>query len=132
MRIGMLLAVLLLVHTTALEASGSTVIYRCEQADGVVFADRPCASKASAYTPGAPINQYTPAAMPSRATAQKPVRKKAAVSDATASKDAQCQRWESALRDIRSQMRAGYSLQQGERLRARKTRLDQQVRAARC
>jgi len=51
---------------------------------------------------------------------------------ATAAVAAACERLQNSLRDVAARMRSGYNVKQGEQLRARKARLEQQRRAGKC
>jgi hypothetical protein len=120
----------------ALEAR---VIYRC-MSDGVAtFSDKPCGNDARAYQAGESRSaRYTSAestAVVARVE-QPPARKKnrQQPTDANAkSKIAnECRRLNEALRGVRQRMRAGYTVDAGERLKLRKLQIERRRRERRC
>ena len=68
---------------------------------------------------------------PSRREARQPAAVHRAVQDQVRHAAA-CERLRNALRDVAARMRAGYNAKQGEQLRERKTKLEQQRRAQKC
>jgi hypothetical protein len=125
-------------------------LFRCTLGGVTTFADRPCGdtteeraqAQAVALRPdiidrrdaSPPARWDTSKALPSPAPSATSVQE---VTDrllaASRQRHAQtCRRIEAALRDIRSKMRAGYTMQQGERLRARQRTLNSQRRAEQC
>jgi hypothetical protein len=119
-------------------ALAAVVIYRCTVQDVTVFSDRPCEPDAVAYEPDTSrVSTYNPPpASPSTKPAPQPrierKRGRASAGDDQARHAAVCERLRSGLKDIAAQMRAGYNVKQGERLRERKARLEQQRRAQKC
>lgn len=113
------------------------LVYRCTVGGVTTYSDRPCApeavpyrpdtSRVSTYDPPPPGPETTPA-KPSR---KSPTRRRAAEPD-QARRDAACARIRTSLKEIAQRMRAGYDGKQGERLRERKAKLEQQRRAQKC
>ena len=106
--------------------------------DVTVFSDRPCAADAARYEPDTSrVSTYSPpprqpfaAAVPSREAAAA-ARPRAAGADQVRHA-ADCERLRNALKDVAARMRAGYSVKQGEQLRERKAKLEEQRRAEKC
>jgi hypothetical protein len=117
------------------EAFAQVPIYRCVVNGVVVFADRPCGDDARPYEPNAAsVSSYAPVtadvlqaanAAPRSAGRREPVPPHAQRAQA-------CARIEHALDEIRAKQRAGYSLKQGERLKARQRKLAAERRELRC
>lgn len=135
MRVAMLvLGSLLIAHP----AGAQTNIYRCTGEAGTVYSDRPCEgsaapheidnSRVTVYTPAAADKSATPAS--ARPTKAKPPRK--ARPPDPAKHQLACARLEQALRDVRTKMRSGYGVEEGERLKARQRQLDQRRRLEKC
>lgn len=119
-------------------STAQPAIYRCV-GETVVYTDRPCESGAdpheiddsrvSIYTP-APAAKRTSVAKPS-----KPAKAKRAKPRRAADPDrhrAQCASLDQGLRDVRSKMRRGYGVREGERLKTRQRQLKRQRRAQKC
>ncbi|HEY7638474.1 MAG TPA: DUF4124 domain-containing protein [Steroidobacteraceae bacterium] len=112
-------------------------VYRCT-VDGVtVFSDRPCEPGAAAYEPDTSrISTYSPPpATATQASAQPRADRKrrgAAIAEEQARHAALCERLRSGLKDVAARMRSGYNAKQGEQLRERKSKLEQQRRAQKC
>jgi hypothetical protein len=114
------------------------VIYRCE-VDGVTtYQDRPCDRDSVQYEPDAArVSSYAPpaaAADPVNA-ARKPRRRPvagASIAQAQAKRAEECRRIAASLQEIKAKTRAGYNAKEGERMRARKAKLDDRRRAHRC
>lgn len=124
----------------ALASSGTAevTIFRCVLDGVVAFSDRPCGTQPQKYVPDdALISTVSapPASMPT-VPPVKPARaghKQAASIAASQAKLAEkCTRIERSMRDVRSKMRAGYDVRQGERLRERQRKLMEERRALRC
>jgi hypothetical protein len=131
----LVLGSLLLTHP----AGAQTTIYRCVGEGGTVYSDRPCAqnadlheiddSRVTVYTPPtAAKRSATPAA--ARPTKARPA-KKARLPDPARHRLA-CARLEQSLRDVRTRMRTGYGVKEGERLKTRQRQLDQRRRLEKC
>jgi hypothetical protein len=117
-------------------SAGAPTLYRCT-VDGVTtYSDRPCAPDAVEYEPDTSrTSTYSaPPASTSAAAAAKPAspRRRAAAAEDQVRHSAACERLRGALRDVAARMRAGYDVKQGEQLRERKKRLEQQRRAQKC
>ncbi|HKE95823.1 MAG TPA: hypothetical protein VKB34_16015 [Povalibacter sp.] len=134
--IAVALAVTLLASQARAAESPTHTIYRCETAQGITFADRPCGPNSQPYAPdlrGVSVIATTPPATVSitrdppaaRATRQ-------GSSSAATTKADVCLRLAQSLHKIASTMRAGYSAKQGERLRERKQELEDKRRQQRC
>ena len=114
------------------------LVYRCTVGGVTTYSDRPCAPEAVPYRPDTSrVSTYDPPPA-SRATAPaEPPRKSRTRRRDTSGADqvrhtAACDRIRNSLRDVAERMRAGYGVKQGERLRERKTKLEQQRRAQKC
>ena len=125
-------------HVFGAESARSATIYRCS-VDGVAtFSDRPCGDRSSAYEPDAAlVSTYTApstSVAPDRArrSSPRPIARGSSIAAVQAKRAEECQRIQASLRDIRSRMRAGYNAKEGERLRARQERLEDQRRSQRC
>jgi len=127
-------------HTLTAQAT----VFRCT-VDGVVtFSDRPCGHDAAAYesnlanvaSSSASDAAQAPAnagAIPSAAQSKRaPARADSSIALEQAKHADMCARLEQSLREIRSKMRSGYDLKQGERLRERQRRLREQSRLEKC
>jgi hypothetical protein len=121
----------------SISALALLLVYRCIVGGVTTYSDRPCAPEAVPYQPDAsrvstyesppPSRETTPAA-PAR---KSPTRKRADGAD-QGRHDAACERIRNSLREVAGRMRAGYDVKQGERLRERKAKLEQQRRAQKC
>lgn len=120
--------------------SGPTTatVYRCAVGDQITFSDRPCGAGAQIYEPDTSrVSTYdppAPAASGARPAAKRdrPRISNGSIEAARAKKKAECSRWRAELKALRDKMRAGYRSKEGERLRERQSRLQSQLRAARC
>ena len=116
----------------------AVLIYRCTVGGVTTFSDRPCAAEAVPYQPDTSrVSTYDPPPASRKATSAEPPRSAPARRRASGGQDqvrhaAACERLRNALRDVAARMRAGYNAKQGEQLRERKTKLDQQRRAQKC
>ena len=119
------------------QAPASTV-YRCTSQQGVtVFSDRPCEPAATPYEPDTSwVSTYSPPPVSRSVTTVAPPRapavRRRGGGDDQARHAATCERLRNSLKEVAARMRAGYSAKQGEQLRERKARLEQQRRAQRC
>ena len=111
------------------------LVYRCTVGGVTTYSDRPCSPDAAPYHPDTsrvstydppPVSQTAPAAPPPRARTRAPGR------ETEVRHAAKCERFQSSLREIAARMRSGYNVKQGEQLRARKAKLEQQRRAEKC
>lgn len=112
-------------------------IYRCSDERGTVYSDRPCAENADPHEiDDSRVTVYTPEPTAPRATASarptKSKRAKAARLPDPAKHDATCAKLEQGLRDVRTKMRTGYGVKEGERLKERQRQLDQRRRTEKC
>jgi hypothetical protein len=69
---------------------------------------------------------------PAKPPAGSPPRRRASGNEDQVRYATACERIRNSLKDIAARMRAGYDAKQGERLRERKTKLEQQRRAQKC
>lgn len=112
-------------------------IYRCEVNGQLTFSDRPCAPAAQRYEiDPADVNTYeapvvSRAPRPSRAKRQVTRSNSDSLTQLAKQKQT-CERLARGLKDIRSKMRAGYKVGEGEKLKARQQKLKSQLRLARC
>ena len=119
-------------------AQGEASIYRCVVGGVVTFADRPCGAEATTYQPDIDrVSSYTAPPAPSEAPSMRSsTKKRTTARSSTAANQvgraAECDRIQTALRDIRAKMRAGYNAKEGERLKARQAKLNDRRRAQRC
>lgn len=113
-------------------------VYRCKAQGLTTFSDTPCAANAQVYEADTSrVSSFEPVETPvsRRAAAPKKVaraRQDGSIAAAQARHAAECERVNDALREIESKMRAGYSVQEGERLKERQSKLDKKRKAARC
>ena len=126
----------LLSSTSSLAAAAT--IYRCESAGGLVFSDRPCAANAEIHkTDGGRVTVYDAPPISKRASAPRPkvsnaarsARKSAA---ARVKHQAACAKLEASLREVRSRLRTGYGVKEGERLKTRQRQLAERRRTEKC
>jgi hypothetical protein len=113
------------------------LVYRCTVGGVTTYSDRPCSPDAVAYQPDTtrvstydppPASQTTAPAQPARTSA----RKRGSGRDDQVRHAAACERLQNSLREVAAHMRSGYKAKQGEQLRARKAKLEQQRRAEKC
>lgn len=123
----------------SLTQAGASTIYRCVEDGHVIYSDRPCGSDASAYEadPSRISILESAPAVATKPAKSRPKAKRAASADvsiaaAQAQHAQRCAALARSLRDIRSEMRAGYDFKQGERLRARQRKLVEQQRELKC
>ena len=122
-------------------ALSAAEIYRCEAAGVATYQDRPCSKHSTRYEPDTDrVSTYAPPpASPSASSPPNAVRKTrkrdaagASIAQAHTKRAEECQRSSAALREIKAKMRAGDNAGEGERLRARKAKLDERRRAHKC
>jgi hypothetical protein len=118
---------------------GDRPIYRCSEAGVATYSDRPCGASTDVYSWSTPAPAETvsvaPAtvskryeAKPTRARRERGVR---ATSRAEVRPN-ECQRLTAELRQLKSRMRAGYGVVEGERLRDRQRSVGARHRELRC
>lgn len=114
----------------------ATSVYRCELDGIATFSDRPCAADAVPHQlDAATLNTYAapPLRTSGRPTAKSRSSKRPNEPPTAGLKQQQvCERLKQRLKGIRSQLRAGYKVAAGERLKGRETRLKAELRSARC
>lgn len=121
------------VHPPAVSAQ--TTIYRCS-VDGVLtFSDHQCGPE-SEPVKTRPLNVIGPTAVtaPAKPQSERSERRKepAAKSPSQDKRAEACAKLALSLKELRSKMRAGYGVQEGERLRARQESLRERQKIARC
>jgi hypothetical protein len=129
---------LLAVALAAADLGDTPTIYRCG-GEHVVYSDRPCGADASTHPiDGSRVTIYE---APSAQHASAPTPKKAASRPSNTGRkaaasheqrQAKCNKLNQSLRDLRTKMRTGYGVEEGERLKARYRRLTEQRRAEKC
>jgi hypothetical protein len=118
--------------------AASPPIYRCEINGVMTFSDRPCGAQSTAYEPeAARVSTYDASPVPKEAARARLQSNRSAATRSSIAADQlkraeQCERIRTGLREIRSKMRAGYNAKEGERLKARYSKLNEQRRAERC
>jgi len=135
----LLLPLLLLNIANVSDAMEARVIYLCKTEQSTTFSDTPCGSDARTYEPDDRlVSRYTPNEVASTrskdagATSAKKNRQKSATSNDRSTHENDCKRLDIALRDIARKMRSGYTARQGERLKERKSTLEQKRRDQHC
>lgn len=114
------------------------LVYRCTVGGVTTFSDRPCAPDAALYQPDTSrVSTYDPPAAAKTATPAQPARSPARRQRGSSNQDqvrhaAVCARLHNSLRNVAARMRSGYNAKQGEQLRQRKAKLEQQRRAQKC
>jgi hypothetical protein len=134
------IAVLLLSQAT-IEVGASpafpTAVYRCVVEEVVTFSDRPCDAEAKHYAPESEWVSTVEVAKPFSPSTRAPERKvqrvqSGSIAAAQAKHKEECARIEESLREVRSKLRAGYDVKQGERLKDRDRKLKADLRSKRC
>jgi hypothetical protein len=122
----------------SLYAVALVLVYRCTVGGVTTYSDRPCAPEAVPYQPDTSrVSTYDPPpAAPATAPAEPPRKSPARRRDTSGADQvrhaAACERIRNSLRAVAERMRAGYDVKQGQRLRERKAKLEQQRRAQKC
>jgi hypothetical protein len=119
------------------QSGASPTLYRCTVEGVTTYADRPCAADAVRYVPDpSRTSTYSPPpASPATTAGSPPTTPRRPRPDAGEDQGrhaAVCERLRTALKDVAARMRAGYNIKQGEQLRERKRKLEQQRRAHKC
>lgn len=117
----------------------SPTIYRCDSDGAVVYSDRPCAADAAVYeNGGSRVTVYEAPAVserPSSRTSKPTTRKAKSNRNAGArleQRQVLCAKLDQSLRDVRTRMRTGYGVKEGERLKARQRQLMERRRNEKC
>jgi hypothetical protein len=114
------------------------LVYRCTVGGVTTYSDRPCGAEAAPYQPDTSrVSTYDPppasrTAAPPQPTRTSPARRRESSSADPVRHQAACERLHNALKEVAARMRSGYSAKQGEQLRERKAKLEQQRRAQKC
>lgn len=114
--------------------AGASTVYRCER-DGVpTFSDHPCDANAVPHVSSQQINTYTP---PALVSSKSPARRAARATRSANGKAEErrlqeCAHLQAGLQEIRSHMRRGYGVSEGERLRERQAKLQSRRREQHC
>ena len=114
------------------------LVYRCTVGGVTTYSDRPCGPEAVQYQPDTsrvstydpPPTSRTPA--PAQPPRTSPARRSRSSDADQVRHAAACERLHRALKDVAARMRSGYSVKQGEQLRERKAKLEQQRRSQKC
>lgn len=114
-----------------------SAVYRCVVEQVVTFSDRPCDAEAKHYIPESEwvstVEVSKPPTTPRRVPGRQGARAQtSSIAAAQAKHKEECTRMEEALREVRSKLRAGYDVKQGERLKARDRKLNADLRSKRC
>lgn len=114
-----------------------SAVYRCVVEQVVTFSDRPCDAEAKRYTPESEWVSTVEVSKPPTTPRRVPTRQVAraqtsSIAAAQAKHKEECARMEEALREVRSKLRAGYDVKQGQRLKARDRKLNADLRSKRC
>jgi hypothetical protein len=113
-------------------------IYRCESASGLIYSDRPCGAEAMVHTgdgtavsvyDAPPISNHASPPRSKSPTPAKSARKRAA---ADAKHQEACAKLDQSLREVRTRLRTGYGLKEGERLKSRQRQLAERRRTEKC
>jgi len=132
-----LLALLMFANAAPAETPNARTIYRCIADNVTTFSDKPCQTGAQPYKfDEARVSRYTPLessaqSKESSSHGTNKKRQKAALAAAESSVK-ECKKIHDALRVIAGNMRSGYTVAQGERLKQRKAQLDARRRDIRC
>jgi hypothetical protein len=121
-------------------AGDSPALYRCDNGGATVYSDRPCAADARPHQlDDSRVTVYEALPRAERAassrTNQRASRQSRASRDSAASYEKhqiKCDRLGRSLRDVRTKMRTGYGVDEGERLKERHRQLTAQRRAEKC
>jgi hypothetical protein len=118
--------------------AATETIYRCESPGGLIYSDRPCAvdaaihesddSKVTVYD-APPISKRASVPRSRAATSGRSNRKSTA---GHAKHQATCARLDQSLREVRTKLRTGYGVKEGERLKARQRQLAERRRTEKC
>ncbi len=118
--------------------AGAGTIYRCESATGLIYSDKPCAADAVVHEgDGSRVTVYDAPSISERASeprpkaaiASKSLRKSAAT---YAKRQANCAKLNQSISEVRTKLRTGYGVKEGERLKARQRQLGERRRAEKC
>jgi hypothetical protein len=113
-------------------------IYRCESASGLIYSDRPCAADAAVHaSDGGNVTVYDPPPISKRASEP---RSKPSIAARSAERSAAahvkhqltCAKLDQSLREVRTKLRTGYGVKEGERLKARQRQLGERRRSEKC
>lgn len=104
----------------AADSRGTTTVYRCVNEGELVLSDEPCG------------NVVETLALPPRNVNVIPADKVPASRPPTAASSAPCRSIDAELAEIAAQLRAGYAMQRGERLKARRAALLEHGRSIGC
>lgn len=136
-----IIGVVLFAAQTAFEAAATptfpSAVYRCVVEEVVTFSDRPCDEEAKHYVPASEWVSTVEVEKPSASAPRTPARKAPSsptnsIAAAQKKHKEECARLEDALREVRSKLRAGYDVKQGERLKDRNRKLNADLRSKRC
>lgn len=139
MKVAMLGIALLALGLALVVMGDAPTIYRCDSDGAVIYSDRPCAADAAIHeNDGSRVTVY--AAPPTSGAAPAPQGRPAAHKTKSArpagvdleQRQVRCAKLDQALRDVRTKMRTGYRVKEGERLKARQRQLNDRRRDEKC
>jgi len=131
-------------QTHAGESTAARTIYRCHVNGVLTFSDYACGGGAQEYqSDDSRVTPYEAPAVPKpSAPRDAGARTNKSKGATTANRSSQrtdparqaveCERLENSLREIRSKERSGYTAKEGERLRARRDKIEQKRQARGC
>lgn len=134
----MLCVALLASGLPSVGSGDAPTIYRCDDGGAVIYSDRQCSPGANPHEideSRVTVYEAPPAAQSSPKAAAKPVRratKHRKVEPDHEQRAARCNKLKQSLRDVRTKMRTGYGVKEGERLKARHRHLTEQRRSDKC
>ena len=129
---------LLALGLPSLGAADAPAIYRCDDGGAVIYSDRQCSPGARPHEiDDSRVTVYDAPPTPQRSSkaASKPVRratKNRKVDSDHEQRAVRCDKLKDSLRDVRTKMRTGYGVKEGERLKARHRQLTEQRRSDKC
>jgi hypothetical protein len=117
-------------------------VYSCEFAGVTTYSDRPCGESITVYSLDStavpapkefkPRVATSPVEPPQRAARPARAPRAASSSKRQDPQARECLRWDAELRRLRSHMRAGYGVAEGERLRERQRMVKERRRERHC
>lgn len=131
--------------------AGAQAVYRCETKGVVIYADRPCSADAAVHeSDGRRVTVYDAPPIYQHASSQRASEPRPRASNAQsvnkavnkaankgaaavlAKRQASCAKLDRSLREVRSKLRSGYGVKEGERLKARQRQLAERRRTEKC
>jgi hypothetical protein len=118
--------------------AGAETIFRCESPGGLIFSDRPCADDAAVHaTEASRVSVYAAPPISGRASqprsrASSPSRSAHKRAAEHARHQAACAKLDQSISEVRTKLRTGYGVKEGERLKERQRELAERRRRQRC